>query len=72
MRSQGEIYKDACSLRDLKKLLKEGAVRLQVIHKSGCCTYYTAIHPCDCGAEERAQEVDKLLGIQEEREHVAT
>lgn len=64
------MRKEANSLRTLKKLVKEGPVRLQVIHKSGCCTYYTAIHPCDCGMERKRQEALRLLNI-EEKELVA-
>lgn len=62
-KAMSELSKDARSMRALRKLVKEGAVRIQVLHKYGCCTYYTAIHPCDCGQDEKEREVKKLVGI---------
>jgi hypothetical protein len=63
--AMSELTKDANSLRSLKKLVEEGVVRLQVLHKYGCCTYFTAIHPCDCGAEEKARKVNELLRVEQ-------
>jgi len=64
-----KIVKDAAEMRTLRALLQGGEVVLRPQHKHGCCTYFTAIHPCDCGALERYQEVKLLIYGKKEKTH---
>lgn len=67
--SAGETARDARSLRELRKLVKEGQISIEPRHQYKCTLQSPAfdlrIRLCNCGAEERAREVNKLLEVEQ-------
>lgn len=55
-------------LEAFQELLKEGMVAIRIQHNHGCCTYFTAIHPCDCGAMGKYREAIKLVHGEKSKE----
>jgi hypothetical protein len=65
-----DSHKDTATLKDLRKILKEGDVILIGRHKKECCTHYTAIHACNCGIEAVLAKARKLVSAEEKNEEV--